>query len=147
MKNEREDRRIRGSKRQAVTERAGGRCEYCRCPEYIGTQKFSIEHTTPWEQGGGNEMENLALACGGCNNSKYTKREAPDPVTRLLTALFHPRQQQWRDHFTWSADYLTVLGLTPTGRATVEALKLNRPEAIRFRKILYLAGEHPPKEG
>ena len=39
MKSEREDRRVRGSKRQAVVERAGGRCEYCRCPEFIGTQK------------------------------------------------------------------------------------------------------------
>lgn len=36
------------------------------------------------------------------------------------------------------------VGLTPTGRATVEALRLNRPGLITVRRALYAAGEHPP---
>ncbi len=33
----------------------------------------------------------------------------------------------------FSEDGSTVLGLTPTGRATVQALKVNRPEMIALR--------------
>ena len=46
--------------------------------------------------------------------------------------------------FTWSADYTMILGLTPTGRATVEALQLNRPEVVNLRRLLFAHGEHPP---
>jgi hypothetical protein len=141
-----EDRRVRGAKRRAVVERAVGRCEYCRSPEYIGTQIFSVEHITPWEQGGGSDLENLALACSGCNGSKYTKREAPDPATGKMAPLFHPRKEHWKAHFAWSEDAAHILGTTPTGRATVEALKMNRIEVVRFRRVLFLAGEHPPVE-
>jgi hypothetical protein len=140
------ERRVRGGKRKTVAERAGGRCEYCRCPEYIGTQTFSVEHIVPVEQGGTSDPDNLALACQGCNNHKYTKREATDPLTGALVPLFHPRQQRWSDHFAWSADTSLILGLTPTGRATIAALKLNRDEVVRFRRVLYLAGEHPPAD-
>jgi hypothetical protein len=32
------------------------------------------------------------------------------------------------------------------GRATVEALRLNREGLVNLRRILYAAGEHPPAE-
>ena len=64
-----------------------------------------------------------------------------DPVL-----LFHPRNQRWRDHFAWTADCTAILGLTPTGRATVEALHLNREGLVNLRRVLYAAGEHPPAE-
>jgi hypothetical protein len=38
----------------------------------------------------------------------------------------------------------TLVGLTPTGRATVETLKLNREGLINLRRVLYVMGEHPP---
>jgi hypothetical protein len=41
---------------------------------------------------------------------------------------------------------LRVRGRTARGRATVDALRLNRPELINLRRILLLVGEHPPKE-
>ena len=138
--------RIRGKKREAVAERAGGRCEYCRCPEYIGTQGFSVEHVVPRDKGGTNDADNLALSCQGCNNHKHTSTEAPDPAMQDLAPLFHPRQQRWDAHFCWSDDFTLVVGLTPTGRATVERLQLNRAEVVRFRRVLYAAGEHPPVE-
>jgi len=48
------------------------------------------------------------------------------------------------DHFCWDTSLLEIVGLTPTGRATVEALKLNRKEVCNLRAILFLIGEHPP---
>lgn len=37
-----------------------------------------------------------------------------------------------------------MLGRTPIGRATVEALHLNRPELVNLRRLLRDVGEHPP---
>ena len=38
------------------------------------------------------------------------------------------------------------LRLTPTGRATANALQLNRESLVNLRRILYGMGEHPPAE-
>ena len=38
-----------------------------------------------------------------------------------------------------------MVGVTATGRATIEALRLNRSGVVNLRRILYLAGEHPPQ--
>lgn len=89
-------------------------------------------------------MENLAFACQGCNNRKYTNTEAIDPVTQAIVPLFHPRRNRWSDHFAWSDDAALILGLTPIGRATVEKLQLNRAGLVNLRRILVEAGEHPP---
>jgi hypothetical protein len=35
--------------------------------------------------------------------------------------------------------------LTPTGRATVAALQLNRPAVVNIREARYSAGKHPPQ--
>ena len=89
-------------------------------------------------------MDNLAFACQGCNNRKYTNTEAMDPVSQAIVSLYHPRQHYWNDHFAWSDDYALILGLTPIGRATVEKLQLNRAGLVNLRRILFEAGEHPP---
>jgi len=39
-----------------------------------------------------------------------------------------------------------IVGLTPTGRATVTALNLNNPYIVPARRLWALAGWHPPKE-
>ena len=39
-----------------------------------------------------------------------------------------------------------MIGLTPTGRATVETLRLNREGVVNLRRILFLVGLHPPEE-
>jgi hypothetical protein len=41
-------------------------------------------------------------------------------------------------------DGLLIIGKTPMGRATVEALKLNRPSLLITRQIWFLWGVHPP---
>jgi hypothetical protein len=109
-------------------------------------QPLSIEHILPRSQQGETVLDNLALACPGCNNHKYNKTHGTDPVTGELVALYHPRKQRWRKHFAWNDDRTLIIGLTPTGRATVETLHLNREGLVNLRRVLYAVGEHPPPE-
>jgi hypothetical protein len=111
----------------------------------FATQTFSVEHIIPKVTEGGTDIENLALSCQGCNNHKYSKTHAVDPVTHQTVPLYHPRTQVWLEHFAFSEDYAQILGITPIGRATVESLNLNRFGLINLRKALYATGMHPPK--
>jgi 5-methylcytosine-specific restriction endonuclease McrA len=140
------EKRVTAEQRQVVLERAHGCCEYCKSQARFATQSFSIEHIIPRQLGGETTLENLALACQGCNNHKYTKTEARDPVSDNVVPLYHPRQQRWHDHFAWNDDFTLVIGLTPIGRATLKALQLNREELVNLRRVLYAMGEHPPAE-
>jgi HNH endonuclease len=132
------------SEQQAIIDRAQRRCEYCQCPMDYSSQSFVCEHITPVAKGGETFLENLALACGGCNSSKYTKQEAIDPSSSENAPLYHPRQEIWLEHFSWSTDRLEIIGITPTGRATVKALNLNRSGVKNIRKLLIMANLHPP---
>ncbi len=138
--------RVGESKRRIVLARARGACEYCRSPVRYSVQSFSVEHVLPAAKGGASSLENLALACQGCNGHKYTKTSGRDPLTGKTVPLFHPRRQRWRDHFVWSDDFLIVIGRTPIGRATVQALHLNREGLVNLRGLLYPCGEHPPAD-
>ncbi len=102
-----------------IVERARGCCEYCLSQAEFSTQAFSIEHIIPASCKGETVLDNLALACQGCNNHKYTKTEGRNPINGEIVPLYHPRQQLWQDHFTWNDDFTLIVGLTPTGRATV----------------------------
>lgn len=137
-------KRIPAKLRQLVRHRALGYCEYCLCPEFCATQLHAIEHIVPESRGGASTADNLALACQGCNGSKYNKTHAFDPATRQKASLFHPRKDTWHEHFAWSSDYLRLIGLTPTGRATIQELDLNRASVIYLRRLLLLNREHPP---
>ncbi len=46
------------------------------------------------------------------------------------------------EHFGWSG--VRVVGLTPTGRAMVKALDLNRATLLSIRAEEELLGRHPP---
>ena len=140
------DRRVSGRTRRAVAERARFRCEYCRSPESVSLQSFAVEHITPASRRGGSSLENLAYSCQGCNNHKYTRTQGRDPASDEVAALFHPRQDVWSEHFAWSADSLILVGLTPTGRATIEALRLNRAPVVNLRTMLRAFGMHPPAD-
>lgn len=41
-------------------------------------------------------------------NYKYNKTEAIDSLTQTLVPLYHPRNHQWTEHFTWNEDYTLV---------------------------------------
>lgn len=131
-------------RKEAVRSRARGICEYCHSQESFATQSFSVDHIIPPQAGGGDGEDNLAFACQGCNNHKYNRTTAIDPVTDELVRLFHPRLDRWDDHFIWSHDFTRVVGLTPVGRATVQALQLNRVGLVNLRRTLFRCGEHPP---
>jgi len=135
--------KIKPKLREAVRKRASGRCEYCYSWETFASQPFEVDHIVPSSRGGLSELNNFAYACGGCNGHKYNKIEALDPAENKLAPLFHPRKDSWPDHFSWNEDYSLVLGLTSTGRATVETLQLNRQGVVNIRKMLWSAGLHP----
>jgi hypothetical protein len=97
----------------------------------------------PRARGGSEAEDNLAWSCMGCNDRKYTAVDAVDPVSGELVKLFHPRQDSWAEHFSWTVDFTHVIGKSSTGRATFERLKLNRSELVKLRRILRIAGEHP----
>lgn len=132
------------AEKRQIIERADRRCEYCQSHLDYSPQSFDIEHVIPVVMGGKTTIDNLALACGGCNSCKYTKTEALDPVDQIVVPLYHPRQHLWSDHFSWSADCLEVIGRTAIGRATVASLQLNRKGLTNLRRLLLLGGLHPP---
>ena len=129
--------------RQAVAERAGRCCEYCRSQERYSVHSFSIDHVVPISRGGATVPSNLAFACPGCNGHKHTKTTASDPVTLVTVGLFDPRTQAWGDHFAWNDDYSLIIGLSAVGRATVEALDLNRATLVNLRQALHELRLHP----
>jgi hypothetical protein len=129
--------------RQWTGDRACWRCEYCLSPAAFSTQPFAVDHVIPRSRGGRSALENLALSCG-CNGYKGDRTHARDPKTRRVVPLFHPRRQRWARHFAWTEDLLRIRGRTAVGRATVRALRLNRPELVNLRRVLMAIHEHPP---
>lgn len=140
------NQRVTAEQRRIVIARAKQCCEYCDSQVKFATESFSVEHIIPRIKEGKTELDNLALSCQGCNNFKHTKTEGLDPITGKIVPLFHPRQQGWQDHFAWDDDYTLIVGITPTGRATVKELKLNRSGLLNLRRVLFAMGEHPPLE-
>jgi hypothetical protein len=128
-----------------VTKRARGCCEYCQSQEAYSPDAFSVEHVIPLSKEGKTELDNLAFSCQGCNNHKYTAIEAVDPITGLQIKLFHPRRDTWTEHFAWNEDASLIIGLSSTGRATVERLKLNRKGVVNLRRVLATLDLHPPE--
>ncbi len=123
-----------------VAERAGWCCEYCRSPAAYSAAAFSMEHIVPRARGGETDVLNAAYCCQGCNNHKYTAIEGFDVVIGEVVPLFHPRLDRWQDHFAWNQDFTIILGITPTGCATVRQLQLNRPGLMNLRRVLNVAG-------
>jgi HNH endonuclease len=136
--------RLTQEQRNLIKQRADNCCEYCKSQAKFSADSFSIEHIIPRSKGGTSDLENLAVACQGCNNFKYSHIQAIDPITGELTQIYHPRQQDWQDHFTWSRDLTQMLGLTPIGRATIERLRLNREGVVNLRQALASIDQHPP---
>ena len=126
-----------------IQERAKYCCEYCKFPMAFSHDSFHIEHITPLRLSGSNELENIAHACDGCNSNKWGYIKWLDSLTGNLVTLFHPRQDIWTEHFQWTDNFTTILGKTPTGRATIDLLKMNRLGLINIRKALLAYGILP----
>jgi len=130
--------------RQQVIRRARDRCEYCGLAQEGQEATFHVDHIIPTVAGGRAALDNLAFACVSCSLRKGARQEAIDPMTGKPAALFHPRTDLWRLHFRW--DGLRVVGLSPTGRATVDALAFNRLTAQAIRLRASRVGDHPPPD-
>lgn len=129
--------------REKIAAEARYRCGYCLTDQRISGAQMHIEHIIPLAKGGSSEEINLWLSCAWCNSFKGTRTEGIDPQTGQQVSLFNPRRQSWFEHFTWNADGLRIVGLTPTGRATIDALRLNNKYIIPARRYWVLAGWHP----
>jgi hypothetical protein len=129
----------------AVRHRAANRCEYCRLPQAAFRRGFHTEHIVARQHGGSTSLNNLAFACWSCNLKKGPNLSGIDPETGEITALFHPRKDDWSEHFTAHIGTLVPLGveirgLTPVGRATVRVLGLNEEMRQMVRYELWLEG-------
>jgi hypothetical protein len=131
--------------RRQVRSDAGERCGYCLSSERLLGIAHEVEHLIPESAGGKTERDNLWLACRRCNSFKADRCFAKDPLTDQAVPLFDPRRQVWSDHCRWSLDGTRIIGLTPSGRATVEALQLNQPLIVMTRELWVRAGVHPPR--
>jgi hypothetical protein len=127
---------------RSVAQRARGHCEYCGLSQEGQEAQFHIDHVLPVVHGGKTAEENLALACVSCSLRKAARLYAIDPETGAQVRLFNPRVDRWSEHFRWEG--VCVVGSTPTGRATVEALKLNRLLILAIRQEEAMRGRHPP---
>jgi hypothetical protein len=126
-----------------VAARAEHRCEYCRALERLSNIAFEVEHIEPTAEGGSDPLNNLALACRSCNLFKSDALTGKDPETDAEIALFHPRRDNWTAHFRVDTDSGEIIGLTPTGRATVSRLQMNRPIALNARRLWIQFGVFP----
>jgi hypothetical protein len=123
---------MKAAMRARVRERAGHRCEYCRLhQEDSPLAVLHIEHIIPRIHGGGDDLDNLSLACIDWNLHKGTNLTGIDPETHIVTELFHPRRHRWRDHFEWQGIYLA--GKTAIGRTTVNVLHMNTEDQLALR--------------
>ena len=129
--------------RKALKTRAKQLCEYCFSPEYFSPDPFECDHIIPISKGGNDDLENFALACSGCNGLKHDSTHATDAATGQSVPLYNPRRHIWSEHFTWNKGFTLIIGISPTGRASVSKLKLNREGLINLRTALVKVGEHP----
>ena len=132
--------------RRKVAEQARHRCGFCLTAELIVGSLMDVDHIIPEAAHGLTEEHNLWLCCTKCNGHKADKTDGLDPETRKLALLFNPRTQSWPEHFEWSTEGDLIKGKTPTGRATVLALQLNRAELVASRQLWVKFGIHPPQE-
>jgi len=121
--------------RALVWQRAGSCCEYCRLRQSDAPfRTFHIDHIRPRKHGGSDDPSNLALACDRCSLYKGYDLSGIDDETGQIVPLFNPRTQAWDEHFRLQD--VRIIGLTPTGRATVRVCQMNSPRRLRLRAEL-----------
>jgi hypothetical protein len=121
---------------QLVWRRAGDRCEYCHFPAEIALLPFQIDHVVPRKLHGKTIAANLALSCERCNSHKGPL--VAGMLGGRMVRLFHPRKDNWDQHFEWNGAYL--VGKTSIGRVTVDVLAINLPYRVSLRKSLFEEG-------
>jgi hypothetical protein len=130
--------------RQEILQRANNRCEYCSLSQLGQEATFHIDHIHPVTSGGETNADNLALACVSCSLRKGARIVAVDPQSEQEVNLYHPRLNNWQEHFYW--DGVILVGKTRIGRATAALLQMNRATILAIRREEILLGRHPIDE-
>lgn len=118
--------------RPLIIQRAENRCEYCQADqESEPFVRFQVEHIVAKQHGGTDSADNLALACTHCNLRKGPNIAGIDPLTGKIEPLFHPRRQDWSEHFEIINEM--IAGKSPCGRATVRVLAMNDRIRLELR--------------
>lgn len=133
--------------RQLVTDRAGGKCEYCLIHQDLSIYSHEIDHATAVKHGGLSIEENLVLACLPCNRYKGSDLTSIDPITKQITVLFNPRLHKWIEHFKINQGHIlgkTTIGLdvglnhlcTDSNGQTVESQNVNSESCnVKFLSV------------
>ena len=124
-----------------VAERASYCCEYCLLHEEDAYSPHQIDHIISRKHGGLSEPENLAYACIRCNAWKGSDLGSIHQTTGRLVPLFHPRRQQWSDHFRLAGALIEPL--TDQGIVTARLLKLNLAKRVIERRLLIALDRYP----
>jgi hypothetical protein len=127
--------------RNFVRQRAGNRCEYCLIHQAHYESTLHVDHIIAQQHRGTEDPVNLALACNHCNLHKGPNLSGIDPESGQIVSLFNPRIHAWTTHFSLQGAW--IVGLTPTGRATVTVLVMNASHLIDLRVDLIALGEYP----
>lgn len=117
-----------------IRRRSNGRCEYCLFREYAAELPFHTDHIIAVKHGGTSDVSNLAWTCFSCNLRKGPNIAGIDPQSGELSRLFHPRTDDWLEHFYFDGPKL--IGRTPIGRATITTLNINHPDSVAVRQAL-----------
>lgn len=136
--------RVSPALRRRVRLRARGVCEYCHSSAELTGHDFTVDHILPESRRGSSRLENLCWCCFWCNAFKQARTFSLNPRTGEMVPFFNPRRDNWQDHFRWNRDSTRIIGRTPVGRATVEALRVNRSSLIKARRIWVRLDFHPP---
>ncbi len=119
--------------RDLVRRRAGNRCEYCHLPQEAAPfVPFHVEHIVAQQHAENDNPSNLAWSCHRCNAYKGPNLSSIDSETGNVVLLFHPRRDQWSEHFLQRG--AEILGLTPTGWATARLLCFNDSYRLELRE-------------
>ncbi|TYQ25411.1 HNH endonuclease [Pseudanabaena sp. UWO311] len=120
--------------RKLVSDRAQNCCEYCLIPESLTLVSHQVDHVIAEKHGGKTTEENLALSCSLCNQAKGSDIASIDVETGEVIRLYHPRQDQWQEHF--QMEECVIYPLTAIGRVTTQLLKINLSACLPYRKML-----------
>lgn len=129
------------SLRQQVSQRAKLRCEYCYLHENYAYFTHEIDHIYAEKHGGDSVEANLCLACADCNRHKGSDLCSLDPESGEVVALFHPRRDNWKEHFRLMKTGI-IEPLTASGRVTERILRFNRLDLVADRVRLIALGDY-----
>ena len=102
---------------------------------WSSTSHLKSNISYPNTRGGADAEFNLALACRSCNLHKGTRISKIDSESDTEVRLFHPRQDQWDDHFQVDSDSGTLVAKTPIGRVTIACLEMNSQAQVTARQL------------